>query len=335
MATSGADTTAAGGSGLPSYAELPVVAGAPPGSSWGLWGPDDVFGALNLLTPDRARRGIEAAWSGEVFSLNLEMELPDPPLYRRSAMHHHVHDSGLAMDDELSGYNTQSSTQWDGFLHVRHPVHGWYNGLDPTSHGVGRWARRGIVGRGVLADVGRWRAAQGRPLRCGEGDVIEPAEVTATLAAQGTEVEPGDVLLVRTGWVAWYRGLGADERTALGELTMPPSCGLRASEETAALLWDLHVAAVASDSPAFESVPFGGLTDGDEIRAAFRSERVADVFVHVRLLALLGIPIGEMFDLEALADDCAVDGRHEFLLTSSPLALHGGVGSPANALAIK
>jgi kynurenine formamidase len=148
-------------------------------------------------------------------------------------------------------------------------------------------------------------------------------------------VEPGDVLLVRTGWVSWYRGLGADERTALGELTIAPSCGLRAGEETAALLWDLHVAAVASDSPAFESVPFGGLTDADEIRAAFRSERVADVFVHVRLLALLGIPIGEMFDLEALADECAVDRRYEFLFSSAPLALRGGVGSPANALAIR
>ena len=53
------------------------------------------------------------------------------------------------------------------------------------------------------------------------------------------------------------------------------------------------------------------------------------------VLGLLGIPIGEMWDLDALAADCAVDGVYEFLLTSAPLNLHQGVGSPANALAIK
>ena len=72
------------------------------------------------------------------------------------------------------------------------------------------------------------------------------------------------------------------------------------------------------------------------MRLAFRDpERAPDVFLHIRLLALLGIPIGEMWDLEALAADCAADGRYGFLLTSSPLALRGGVGSPANAIAVK
>ena len=42
-----------------------------------------------------------------------------------------------------------------------------------------------------------------------------------------------------------------------------------------------------------------------------------------------------MWDLDALADDCARDGVYECLLVSSPLNLYQGVGSPANALAIK
>ena len=55
------------------------------------------------------------------------------------------------------------------------------------------------------------------------------------------------------------------------------------------------------------------------------------MFLHFRILGLLGIPIGEMWDLEALAEDCASDGVYEFLLTSAPLNLLDGVGSPANA----
>jgi hypothetical protein len=57
--------------------------------------------------------------------------------------------------------------------------------------------------------------------------------------------------------------------------------------------------------------------------------------LHFSLLGLLGIPIGELFDLDALAEDCAADGRYTCLLTSAPLNLSAGVASPPNALAIK
>jgi hypothetical protein len=83
-------------------------------------------------------------------------------------------------------------------------------------------------------------------------------------------------------------------------------------------------------------MPFGGLLDPAEFTAAFRDPvRGPDTFLHYRLLALLGIPIGELWDLDALAADCAADGVYEFLLTSAPLNLRAGVGSPANVLAVK
>ena len=44
---------------------------------------------------------------------------------------------------------------------------------------------------------------------------------------------------------------------------------------------------------------------------------------------------GEFWDLDALAADCAADGVYEFFLTATPLNLEGGVGSPANAVAVK
>ena len=56
--------------------------------------------------------------------------------------------------------------------------------------------------------------------------------------------------------------------------------------------------------------------------------------IHVDLLARLGIPIGEFWQLEALAAACADAARYEFLLTSAPMNAPGGSGTPANALAI-
>ena len=49
----------------------------------------------------------------------------------------------------------------------------------------------------------------------------------------------------------------------------------------------------------------------------------------------MGLLVGEIFDLDPLAEDCAADGRYEFLLTAAPLPITGGVGSPVNPVAIK
>jgi kynurenine formamidase len=48
-----------------------------------------------------------------------------------------------------------------------------------------------------------------------------------------------------------------------------------------------------------------------------------------------GLAFGEMFDLDALSDDCKTDGIYEFMFSASPLPLTGASGSPVSALAIK
>ncbi len=53
------------------------------------------------------------------------------------------------------------------------------------------------------------------------------------------------------------------------------------------------------------------------------------------MLSYFGMPIGEMWNLEGLADDCASDGHYDFFFTSAPLNIPGGVGSPPNAIAVK
>jgi hypothetical protein len=302
---------------LPDYDQL----SSPPGSSWGVWGDHDVFGCLNLLTPQRVKAGIDSVREGVTFSLNLELELPDPPLFGRPAFTHEVSGTGgIGHDDALSGFNTQSSSQWDGFRHIRHPEHGFYGGVADEDHGIHFWAQRGLAGRAVMCDVARWRAADGRPIDPFADDVITADDVRQTLSAQHIEVEVGDILLLHTGWVSAYRELPAEKRQELAGRTMRAT-GLQPGEEIARLLWNMHIAAIAADNPALEVWPPRGFDP--------------DGFVHFRLLALLGLPIGELWNLGPLAAACAADGRYACLLTSAPLNVAHGVASPPNALAIR
>jgi len=75
---------------------------------------------------------------------------------------------------------------------------------------------------------------------------------------------------------------------------------------------------VCTDNPAVESAP-GNLEDGS---------------LHRRLLPLLGIVMGELFDLDALAARCADLHRYDFLFMAAPLPIPGGLSSPANAMAL-
>lgn len=317
-------------SDLPAYDDLPVRADAPPGSSWGVWGEpgSDVLGALNLLTPARVVRAAALIRTGQVFALNLSMDLPGPPLFGRAGFTHEVTGAAWTHDDVLHDWNTQSSSQWDGFRHVHSPVHGPYGGVADAEHGIHHWANR-IVGRAVLCDVARWREAVGRPIDCAATDPITPEDVLGALDAQGSTVEEGDVLLLRTGWLSWYRALDAEGKAAVaapGALRAP---GLTRGEPTARLLWDLHISAIAADNPALEMWPIDRLApDADP-------STWPDAFVHTAILPLLGIPIGELFDLDALADDCAATGSYDSFFASAPLNLPSGVASPPNALAIR
>jgi len=330
---------------LPDYDDLPVRAGLP--CAWNVWAPEggDRFGCLNLLTPERAAAAARLVERGAVFPLNWTMALPNPPLFGRAGYTHTVtgDESTTSHDDVLDGWNTQSSSQWDGFRHIRHhavrddePGTGHFGGVDDADHGMDHWARRGIVGRGVLADIGRWRDAQGRPIRYDEPEAITPDELRACLRDQGTEVGEGDVLLIRFGWIAWYLTTDAETRARLGDRATFRSAGLHPGEDTWRTLWNMHIAALACDNPGVEIWPRGSHLEPDVAAEALRNmRRVHEVFAHTVLLPMLGLPLGEMFFLDDLAEDCATDGNYEFMFTSAPLNLPHGVASPPNALAIK
>lgn len=315
---------------LPSYSELPVRAGAPPGAAWGVFGDDDEVGTINLLTPERVVDAVSSIRSGKVFALNLPINIPDPPLFTRGKHKHTVKifpNAEFVLDDYLDNFYPQASSQWDALAHVKHPVYGAYNGIPDaqmtgrggTRLGIDNLARRGIAGRGVLADVARYYERVGKSIDFTKATSIPLADVQAALEEESIDLRAGDILLIRIGWTKFYLSASEEVKAELAKETVTP--GIEGSDRTARWLWDNHLAAVASDSPALEALPKPA---GEETE-----------FLHFHMLAFFGMPIGEMWNLEGLADDCATDGNYDFFLTSAPLNVPGGVGSPPNALAIK
>ncbi|MEH3033706.1 MAG: cyclase family protein [Aeromicrobium erythreum] len=291
------------------YADLPS------GDARGFFGDDDTNGSLNRQTPQVVRQAIESVRSGRVFSLNAPLDWPDPPLYSRSPLRHTTVTTPLGnLDDYLDGFYPQSSSQWDGFLHIRDPEIGFYNHQPRERLGVHTWAARGIVGRGILFDMPRWFAAQGRDLPWDERVQIQVEDLEACRVAAGLEPREGDVLLIRTGWTSGWQSADAARREELR--ASPTSPGLADGESMLEYVWDWGVSGLASDNPSLEAWPLG------------------PGFLHPHLLGRLGIPIGELWWLDELAEHCAETGQYDVLLTSAPLNLRGGVGSPANALAI-
>jgi kynurenine formamidase len=313
---------------FPLYAELPELADTGERHAWGVFGAADELGTLNFRSPADVVAAAAEIASGRVVCLSIPLDRPNPPLGARKPFGHTVLRQRSGRDDRLTDFYLQCSSQWDGLPHIRFREFGYYNGreeddLDRGELGIDRIATHGIVGRGVLVDVARHRADQGNPIDPQARVPLDVALLEQTLDAQGTELRPGTTLLVRTGWSQWYRSLETDGRAALAGRLVNADGGLEApgldpSAATAEWLWDNRICAVAADNPSLE---------------ALRVRR-EEGFLHRRLIPLLGMPIGEFWELDELSDACAEAGRWSFFLTSAPLRLPRGVGSPNNAYAV-
>ena len=187
----------------------------------------------------------------------------------------------------------------------------------PGALGIEHWAEHGIVGTGVLVDVVRHRAERGVAYDPLGGEALTEEDLRDAAAAQGVEVEAGDILCLRTGWIEAFRRLPAARRAE--HSAHPRISGLSGSEGVARYLWDAGVSALAADNPTVEVAP------GDPAIGS----------LHRRLIPSLGLALAELLDLERLAALCAQDDRWKFLFVAVPMNLPGGVGSPANAVAIR
>jgi kynurenine formamidase len=318
-----------GMSDLLTYDELPPAPGGGR-SAWGLFGPDDV-GRLSAVTPDVTRAAAQLVQTGEVFPLDLPLDFFAPPLFERSPLEitTKVASEGRALDEVYNGFNPQASSQWDALSHVAYDTDAFYNGasldqiLQEGRNSVASLAEHGIATRGVLLDLERTAASEGRTYDPGSSHAFSVDDLEKARIAAGVDLRPGDVLVLRTGFTRWYEGLGPEERVQAADRTVLKACGVEHTEDMARYLWNSGAVAVASDCPSFEVWPM------DRSDEAFPFG-----MLHRLLLAQFGMAIGELWALDAVADWCEQSGRHEFFLTSAPLNSPGGIGSPANALAI-
>lgn len=314
-------------SDLPGYDELPA---APEGgrSGWGVFGPDDNVGLLNLQTPERLVEAARLIRKGAIFPLDAPIDAYSPPIAASRGIPRHriLHEPGaIGFDDVYDNFYPQGSSQWDSLGHVGYAPGVFYNGATEDDVASGRrntiehWARRGLAGRAVVLDMVRTMADAGRPYDPGTSAAFSVEDLELARRRAGVDIVPGDILLLHTGFAAWFAEQAPRVRAALSRNVTTP--GLANGEEMCRYLWDCHVSAVASDTFAVEAFP------------AERSK--ATGFLHRMLIGQFGMALGELWWTEDLAADCAEDGVYEVFLASAPMHAPGAIGSPANALAIK
>ncbi len=238
---------------------------------------------------------------------------PNHPAYWRALPRRHgdaVREDGGSAANDLITMGTHVGTHIDALGHVSQNglLHG---GVDAATAQVGgAFADHGIhtfaggLSRGILLDV---PTALDLP-RCDDGYEITPDDLETALERTGTTPEPGDVLLVRSGWGSrWHEGAAY-----IGLASGVPGV----SEAGARWLAAHRPRAVGADTIAFEQLPAG------KGHAVLPAHRV--------LLVEAGINIIETMNLE----DIAAAGLHEFALALAPLPLVGATGSPVRPLAI-
>jgi kynurenine formamidase len=309
---------------LPSYAQLPVSPGAPDWrTAWGVFGADSQLGTLSLLTPERRLGATQLVRDGVTVNLDHPMNVPLEIFAFRSAFQHNVFEIMPGYYDEtIDNLAPQLSSQWDAIRHVRGPD-GFYGGLRDDddavtpggSLGIDHSSVAGIVGRGVLLDLERHLRGTPNAISPNERREIPPSLLDEVAAAQGVEIREGDIVIIRFGVDTLIRALTDGDRSRPMTYHAP---GLQQDGETVEWLWDKHIAAVCGDNIAIEVTP----------------PRGPDTRIHPAILGLLGMAMGELFDLTELSEACHARQRFEFLFIAKPWRLPGALGSPANAMAV-
>jgi kynurenine formamidase len=304
-------------------------------SNWGRWGEDDNVGTANLITPTMVAEAARGVRTGEVIPLSLPFGADGPQTGANGRFNCLRYSVATGTDHELArqawaggpipndmGFaddtvvlHLQSATHWDSLCHIFHKGR-MFNGHPASLCNSQGSERNGLehltgrlVGRGVLLDVPRIKGVPWLE----DGYAITSEDLDAAAEHARCEVGPGDILLLRTGKLARSRAEG------WGTYAGGDAPGL--SFFTLGWLRDRDVAAVAADTWGVEVRP-------NEFPESFQP-------FHIPAIVYMGLLLGEMFDLERLAEACAADGRYSMLVCASPLPFVGTAGGPPGPVAIR
>ncbi len=279
------------------------------------WGAGDQRGAANRLTPAKVLEATNLVKMGKVYQLGRVYE-SGMPLFAKRGYQLRILEIGPLGKNQLTAHEgyfagelDQVGTQFDGLGHIgigdrffnghRHSDMGDHNGL--TRLGVEHAGA--FVTRGVLIDIARYKGVE----RLEGGYEITVADLKGALRHQGTEIHPGDVVLIHTGMGSlWMK----DNARYTGA---QPGIGLAAGQ----FLVGREIVMVGSDNLGIEVVP------NADASLAFP--------VHQLLVTQNGI-----YNLEGIiTEELARDRAYEFAFMFAPLRLKGASGSPGNPIAIR
>ena len=274
--------------------------------NWGRWGRDDQVGAINLITPQKRTAAAALVESGRTVSLSRIFEPPQQFIQKSDLG---ASGAGYVMDYYGFIYHGTTITHVDALCHIW-DADGMWQGRDPdetidTSGAhfadITNWSS-GIITKGVFIDVPRHRGephvTRDRP--------VHGAEIAEIARAQGVSVEPGDALIVHSGWQAYQES--SERRAGGGSPGLHASCAEFIRDHDVALLgWDLMDARPDGYGLAW---PMHGV------------------------LHNFGVALMDNALLEPLAAACAEEGRFQFMFMLLPLRVARGTGSPVNPVAM-
>jgi kynurenine formamidase len=279
------------------------------GVGWGwIWGEADEVGSLNAMNDQSRAAALKMAQAGKVYDLGIAysrrsykwpghspgeiMSFRSPGgvgAQQESVVDARLNPSVTRWHSNALFINDNVATQIDGLAHITvGDDHHWYNGFKEEQWGGDFGVLKcdcttipPIVARGVLLDVAGARNVDVLPAHY----AITPADVDAALSRQKVKLQPGDVVLIRTGTLRSW-GRDGDDHAKIGEhdsagITLP----------TAKYLVEQHGAMlIASDTSGLEVAP---ASEGSD----------SFIPVHKYLLVEQGVHIGEFHYLEDLARD--------------------------------
>ena len=287
-------------------------------NAWGRWGPEDEAGALNFIGAAQVKRAAGLVKTGEVLRLAQLLSHKTPVPRHRSGLQHFMGRDGgdyAAGAKRPGGFSFAEDTVVMPLhigTHIDALCHAWceekmFNGYrETTMRSTSGATRLGVekmppaFTRGLLIDMVKLR---GRPMTGGE--VVTRADIETCLAQMKVKIEPGDAILLHTGWLESQQGNPDIDFNTEPGIDYPAGLWLAQQE----------VALIGADNYAVEVLPFAEGT----------------VFpVHQCVIRDFGIPLLEGLLLAPLART----GRTEFLFVAAALPIVGATGSPLTPLAI-
>jgi kynurenine formamidase len=237
---------------------------------------------------------------------------PNHPGFRMSLIRRHgdlVRADGGSAANEMIVTGGHVGTHVDALAHVSQDglLHGGVDAASAQTGGqfsaLGAEHTPALLTRGILLDVAATHGVATLPAGYGIG----PADLEAAADRAGVRVEPGDVVLIRTGWARHFH----DAATYLGQRDGAPG----PTPEAGRWLAERRVVTTGADTTAYEQIRPGAGHSA--------------LPVHRVLLVDAGIHIIEHLNLE----QAAAEGLTAFVFVMAPLRIVGATGSPIRPFA--